>query len=132
MVSSPVSLDTSMAAMEEASRLYFRISECKSTKLVSANDETLHPGCILDVIVLLLLANQLYNAHPKKDTKAPPYDKLSISIMKETVVLVTDLLRPRDHAVVFYTAQQFSIRHRLLGAVPSKQHDGLSFSSSFE
>lgn len=44
-----------MAALEQMSRRFFKIYECKSTELVFAKDETHHAGRILNGILQLLL-----------------------------------------------------------------------------
>lgn len=134
MVCSLVSLDKSMAALEQAPGRYCRIYECKCTELVLASDETLYPGPVLDGTVQLLLTYPLCNERRKKDEKQFAYDELSVSDMKETAKLMTDLLRPGGHGPAFCTTQQLPIWHRLLAAAPLTQHDDScsSFSSRWK
>lgn len=97
---------------------------------MSANNETLHSGPVLDGPVQLLLTDAHYNVRRKKDAKHSAYEEVSVSDSKKTVELVRDLPRPGGHAVVLCNAQQFAIWHRFFAAVPSAQHNGSSYSSS--
>lgn len=51
IVSLSASLNTSMPVPEQASRRHSKICECRSTKLKSAHDETLHPFPVLNCSV---------------------------------------------------------------------------------
>lgn len=69
VVSSSASLNSSIASLEQATRRYFRISECKSTELALADDEMLHPKSVPSGTVQLLLTDLPSNIRPKKDAK---------------------------------------------------------------
>lgn len=66
----------------------------------------------------------------KEDAKQSAYDALSLSDLKETAELVTDLRGPGGLPVMFCPAQQFELWQRFFAAVLLTQHDGLSPSSS--
>lgn len=107
------------------------IYKCKNTELVSSSDKTLQPGPVLVGIVNLVLTDPFYKTRRKNDAKHPTYRELSVPDMKETVEAVTDVLRPRCHAAVFCTAEQFATWHSWFAAVLFTQHDDLSSSSSY-
>lgn len=92
MDSSPVSLKTRRAALNRASRMYFRLYGSKSFELASANNLEFS-GRILDGTVRLVLTSSLCNVRQKRDVEHCADDKLSVKDMKDTVPLVPDLLR---------------------------------------
>lgn len=120
-----------MAALTQASRQYFRTLECKNTEQVLASKNKLHSEPVLDGTVQLLLKVLLDSARRKTDANQSASEKVSVSRIKKTAQLVTDLLGPGGHAFVLCSTQRFRIWHRIIAVAMSTQHDGLIFSSSF-
>lgn len=92
-VSFSASLDTSKAALKKVSGPYFRFYEDKRTELVSANDETLHPGHFLDSTVQLVLTDPTYSARRKKHVNLSAHEELLASDVQETRRSTTYVLR---------------------------------------
>lgn len=113
VISSSASLDTEKAALQGASRL-FRVYGHKSVETVSAGDETLYLRAVLECTVQLLLADPLYSVGQKIEAKHFTYGKLLASDVKAVAELVTILLRPSGHPVLFCSAQQMDVLHRML------------------
>lgn len=129
VVSSPASLDTNMAKLEQVSKRYFGSYERKSTEQVSAHDETLQPGPFLHGTVQLDLTDVVYDVCRKKETEHCAYEELSFSDVQETAKRVTDFPRPGGRAAVFCTAQQLALLHGLFSAVQSTYYSGSSILS---
>lgn len=84
--------------MQQASKQYFKIAQCKSTGRRLANDEMVHPRPVLNATLHLFFTDPLYSFRWRKNANCSAYDELLVSDMKKTVGLVTDLLRMDGHA----------------------------------
>lgn len=129
---SVASPDRSIAALEQRSRLYFRLYECNSAELVSTKDDKYPPGCAPGGPLQLIQTELLYNGRHRKDAKPFTCDELSFSDLNETAELVTDLLRPGEPAALVCSEQQSAARHRMFAALLSTQRDGSSGMLLFE
>lgn len=105
MTSSLVSLDTSMAGLEQASRQYFRIYERRSFELVSNSNEPRQTRPILYGTVELLLTDSVYSVCRKQEPKDYACTKSSIPDTDDTIGLLADMLRSYGHAIFIRSAR---------------------------
>lgn len=127
--SSFFSLEARLAALLQASKPFFRLNSCRGRVLLHAS--SFDAGApILDGTVQFVLTDPPYNVWRLRKVENSAHDSLFFREMRNTVELMTSLLRPGGHAIFFCTDQQFAAWHTLFCKHRSRPNDGSSSSSA--
>lgn len=127
--SSLISLETSVTALLQASRPYFRLPSRSNDLIRASSSDSSEP--VLDGTVQLICTDPPYKLRLLRKARNSADDNRSLRDTKNIAELISDFLRPGGHGTLFCTAQQLSDFHTFSCAPKSTQNDGLSsFSAS--
>lgn len=91
---------------------FFRMYHCRFDELCDT-DMAVAEGNAVSGNVQLVLSDPPYNTRRSRSRKNSCYDVLTPEDMLEVVTTTDELLRPGGHVLIFCTAQQFVVWHRL-------------------
>lgn len=125
--SSAVYLETSVPALLQKSKPYFRLHRYRSSDLVHASKSEFSPS-VLERTIELGFTDPPYTAPRLRKSKSSVHENLSFKDMKQTVEFLRGLLRPGGHAILFRTAQNSAVYLTRFCAHELTQDDGSSSS----